>query len=378
MNGQSVRWKRSAISPPTAALAVAVAILVGLLVLVASTPRSPTSPVTLTSTTTMTSTETVENGFTASSAESEAIVLGNSTVSSVSADGIQLATSINATSLTSGEGLRVTLSISNTLPTMNLVNASNDWAFQGVPVALWNACYLSVPAEVAVLNGNYSANELPLVAGAAFHYYCMEGGTVDRMIFQPDSDNATLTGESCFGSCTNATIGTYALTLNFTTHGYWDLPYLATVSPPAGIPGQPYSLPFLPGVYTVAVADEWGQVNVLHFQFVAKGYAPSVVLESFSLCTSNCYYPAPFLTGTVYFNSTAPVRNFDLSVNGTIQNGGPGPLGEGYAIAATNVPFVFKETLMSPVVAGDHYVISLEFYFDDNTSATAITNVVAQ
>jgi len=333
----------------------------------------------------MTSTETVENGFTTSSAESETIVMGNRTASSVSADGIQLATSINATSLTSGEGLRVTLSISNTLPTANNVSTSDDWAFQGVPVALWPVCYSSVPAQVAVLSGNYSADELPLVAGAKFQYACMEGGTVERLIFQPHSDAANLTGESCFASCINATLGTYALTLNFTTNGYWDVQYLANsgnvpiIGEPPGPPSsQPYSLPFVPGVYTVAVGDEWGQVDVLHLQVVAKSYAPSVVLESFSLCTSNCYYPAPFLTGTVYFNSTAPVRNFDLTVNGTNVNEGPGPVGEGYPINATNVPFVFKETLDYRVVAGDDYVISMEFYFNDATSATATANVVAR
>ena len=330
----------------------------------------------------MTSTETVENGFTTSSAESETIVLGNSTASSVSADGIQLATSINATSLTSGEGLGVTLSISNTLPTANNVSTSDDWAFQGVPAALWPVCYSSVPAQVAVLSGNYSANELPLVAGAKFQYACMEGGQISKVIFQPNSDEANLTGNICSLGCSSGPFGPYELSLNFTTDGYWDVQYLANSGnvPIIGElpPSQPYALPFVPGVYTVAVGDEWGQVNVLHFQVVAKSYAPSVVLESLSLCTSNCYYPAPFLTGTVYFNSTAPARNFDLTVNGTVVNAGPGPVGEGYPITATNVPFVLKETLEYPVVAGDDYVISIEFYFNDATSATATTNVVAR
>jgi hypothetical protein len=281
--------------------------------------------------------------------------------------------------------LKVALSISNTLPTVNDVSASNGWLFQGVPVALWPVCYGSMPAEVAVLEGNYTAGELPLLAGAEFSYQCAEGGNADHVIFQPNSDQVSLTGVMCSLSCDNDTLGPYRLSLNFTTDGYWDVQYLANsgnvpiIGEPPGPPSsQPYSLPFVPGVYTVAVGDEWGQVDVLHFQVVTKSYAPTVVLGSFSLCTSNCYYPAPFLTGTVYFNSTAPVRNFDLTVNGTDVNGGPGFIGEGYPINATNVPFVLKETLGYPVVAGNDYVISIEFYFNDATSATATTNIVAR
>jgi hypothetical protein len=345
--------------------------------------QTETTTSTLTATTTSTITKTVENVATTSGVDSSrSIVLGNATSSSVSTDGIQLTTSINATGVSSGEGLAVTLSISNTLPTANNVSTSNDWAFQGVPVALWPVCYFSVPAEVAVLDGNYSANELPLLAGAKFQYGCAEGGPINQVIFQPNSDEANLTGYICSLSCYTGPLGPYELSLNFTAHGYWDVQYLANSLnvPIIGElpPSQPYSLPFVPGVYTVAVGDEWGQVDVLHFQVVAKSYAPSVVLESFLLCTSNCYYPAPFLTGTVYFNSTAPVRNFDLTVNGTNVNAGPGPIGEGYPITATNVPFVFKETLEYPVVAGDNYVISIEFYFNDTTSATATTIVVAR
>ena len=372
----------SAVARSTAALAVAVAVLAGSLVFVELAPRGQTSPTTVTSTststTTMTSTETVENSFTTSSAESETIVLGNNSASSVSADGIQLATSINATSLTSGEGLSVTLTISNTLPTANNVSTSNDWAFQGVPVDLWPTCYYSLPAEAAVLSGNYSADQLHLVAGDELQYNCMEGGTVDQVAFQPQSDEASLTGEVCIASCANGTMGTYGLSLNFTTTGYWDLGYLANG---LNVPiigqqydGQPSSLPFVPGVYTVAVADEWGQVDVLHFEVVARSTAQSVSLGSFSLCVSGCYYPAPFLAGTVYLNSTSPVRGFLLSVNGTNENG----LGFGYPISDTNVPLAFKDTLTSNVVAGDDYVITFDFYFNDSTSATATANVVAR
>jgi hypothetical protein len=309
---------------------------------------------------------------------SRSVAVGNATSSSMSTKGIELTTSINATGISSGKGLAVTLSISNALPTVNNVSTSNDWLFQGVPVALWPVCYFSMPAEVAVLDGNYSADELPLLASAEFQYQCAEGGRISRVIFQPNSDEANLTGNICTGGCYTGPLGPYKLSLNFTTHGYWDVQYLAN-SLNAPIIGEPYtappsSLPFVPGVYTVAVADEWGQVDVLHFQVVAKGYAPSAFLGGFSLCASNCYYPAPFLSGTVYFNSTSSVGYYyQLFVNGTEE----GSFGS-YPTPLSNGPYVYKATLTSPVVAGDNYTLTFHFYFDDGTNATATTTVVAR
>jgi len=342
--------------------------------------ETATSTSTLTATTTSIVTATVESVATMSAVSSKTIVLGNATSSSVSTDGVQLTASINATGVSSGEGLAVALSISNTFPTVNNVTTSSDWAFQGVPVALWPLCDYSMPAEVAVLDGNYSAGELPLLAGSEFQYQCPEGGNISHVIFQPHSDQANLTGNICSLGCSSGPFGPYELLLNFTTRGYWDIQYLANslnvpIIGELGANGEPSSLPFVPGVYTVAVDDEWGQVDVLHFQVVEKGYAPSAFLEGFSLCASDCYYPAPFLSGTVYFNSTSPAYDYRLFINGTQDvNNGFGS----YPTPLSNGPYVYKATLMSSVVAGDDYAVTFRFYFEDGTNATATTNVVAR
>jgi hypothetical protein len=97
----------------------------------------------------------------------------------------------------------------------------------------------------------------------------MEGWNVDHVIFQPQSDQVNITGIYDVTG-TNQTLGPFHLVLNFTTNGYWDLQNLSKeLNPP--ILGDQYppravdSIPFVPGVYTVAVEDEWGQMVVLHF-----------------------------------------------------------------------------------------------------------------
>jgi hypothetical protein len=375
-------YKESAIAKSTISLTVAVVILAGSLVFVELGPQSPTRSVTVTSTstaaTTATDTETIENYVTTSVAGSASdSVSGNATSSSsVSANGIQLATSIDTFGVYPAEALQVSLSISNTLSAVNDINTSSDWLFQGAPVAIWPECYFSLPVEVAVLDGNYSAGELPLLSGTGVSYQCSQGVEVNHLIFQPDSDEANVSGRVC--DCANESLGPYKLSLSFITDGYWDLQDLSSNQSAPIIVGEPYqsplaSLPFVPGTYTVAVEDEWGQVDVLHFQILTKSYTPSAELVGFSLCASNCYYPAPFLSGTVYFNSTSPAYLFQLSVNGTRE----ASYGQYPAPPLSNGPFVVKATLTSPVVAGDHYAITFQFAFDDGTNANATTIVVA-
>lgn len=353
------------------ALVVIVTILV-----VASLGLGYLSGVSNSQTSTLTSVFTTTK--TASSAASSSAVVGNTTASSVSPIGIRLTTSINSTSLSPGQTLNVTLSISNVLGTVNDIHTAHDWPFQGVPVELWPFSYGTMPAQVVVLNGNLSADSLSLLARAELQGMCAECSTPDHVILQPNSDLANVTGVFCSLSCDNKTVGPIRLERSFTATGYWDPEYLANElnAPIIGNQNEarPYSIPFLPGAYTVAVADEWGQVDILHFQVVAESHPPSVVLGGFSLCSSNCYYPAPFLSGTIYFNSTSPVRGFSLTFNGTHE----GSILLGYPIPFTNVPFVYKQTLMSPVVPGDAYTITFQFFFDDNTTAIASTSVVAR
>jgi len=190
--------------------------------------------------------------------------------------GIQLSLVLNATSLQVGQELNVAISISNMQPTVNVVRTANNWPFQGVPVALWPPCYFGIPAQVVVLQGNYSLHELKVVADVPFNYVCMEAVSVDHAIFQARSDRANLTGIYDVTD-SNQTLGPFQLEKNFTTNGYWNLQSLAgelnipVIGDGANPNVPPNSTSFTPGVYTVAAADEWGQYVLLHFTVTQNG-----------------------------------------------------------------------------------------------------------
>jgi len=299
--------------------------------------------------------------------------------STLAANGLQLGLSINATRVIMGQSLRVNVSLSNALPVVNDLAVSNDWQFHGIPVALWQACYFVLPAQIAILKGNYSLEEMPSLTNASFQYTCAEGGTVNHVVFRPNSDLANLTGYYCVGGCGNVTVGQFRLDLNFTTTGYWDLQSLSkALNPPAvaktvGIAPSP-SQTFVPGIYTVAVADEWGQFEILHFQVLAtnQGQGAVMTLSGFSLCSSNCTYPTPSLSGQVKLNGQSPLKTLQLFVNGTKEGVGVYETGE------TNFALQYNAAFKSPeVIAGDSYVIWLLAVFRDNSTALAATTVVA-
>lgn len=368
MKQSSLKLNEKAVTRSTAALTVTTIILAASLGLVELAPRSPTTPASVTYTSTTTTTLTEPQAYESTSTASATTSPSN---------GVALSASINASVVGAGEGLSVTVSVSNDLPTVNDVHTSNDWQFQGVPIELWPVCYYSPPAEVAVLSGNFSADQLSLVANSKLSYECAEGGSVDHVIFQPSSDRANLTGVICVASCDNETLGPYDLSYSFAVNGYWNMQYLANEVnvPIIGMQGsQLYSTPFSPGVYTVAVADEWGQVTVLHFEVPGSVTVPGVALEGFSICVSNCLYPGPLLSGVIYFNASSPVRTFFIALNDTTEGGIAG----GYSIPFTGTPFVYTGQLSSRVVAGDDYVVTFTFLFENNSTTVATTNVVAR
>jgi hypothetical protein len=184
-----------------------------------------------------------------------------------SGNGLQLRLTDNATTLVVGQRLEINVSIFNSLPSVNRVVTSDNWPFRGVPVALWPPCYYTMPVVAVVLLGNYDLQSLPTVANVTFPIRCMEGVTVDHAILQPNSSQANLTGIYNISN-TNQTLGPFRLSASFTTTGYWDLlgnsrqlnPGILNEDPPR----PPTVTAFIPGVYTVAVADEWGQAVILH------------------------------------------------------------------------------------------------------------------
>jgi len=202
--------------------------------------------------------------------------LGSTSTATVSyPGGLRLTVSSNASELQVGQHLNVSLSIVNTLPKVNIVRPSSDWRMHGVPVALWPPCYFGLPAEAAVLQGNYDLQDVQSAANVTFGYMCMEGVGIDHIIFQPDSDQVNLTGLYSVDE-SNQTLGPFRMSLSFTTAGYWNLQNLSSeLNIPILGEGYPWDIPaytpFTPGEYTVAVCDEWGQVALLHFSVSQAG-----------------------------------------------------------------------------------------------------------
>jgi hypothetical protein len=184
------------------------------------------------------------------------------------APGLELRLTVNATTLAVGQSLNVGVSLFNGLSSANSIPASYDWPFQGVPAASWPPCYLNPLVQAAVVSGNYTLQELQGAANATIGYACAEGGGVEGLTFQPESSLANITATSPFSYGTNQ-LGPHDLSLNFTTGGSWDLlNFSKQLNPPfigdQYLPNPPVATPFVPGVYTVAVEDEWGQAALLH------------------------------------------------------------------------------------------------------------------
>jgi hypothetical protein len=209
--------------------------------------------------------------------------------STIASNGLRLSTSINATDLMVGQNLNISISLFNTLPVANALEQGNppgNWTFYGVPVVTWPECSLlpheihfgwRFPIEVLVLNGNYTAQQLPSLANASLPAYPCSAGVntvaIPIYTFEPNSDIINIT-YFADGGVGLQPVGLFQSASHFTLGGYWNLTSLAEqangsyISEPAlcQLCGVPSSTPFAPGVYTVGVVDEWGQYDVLHFQ----------------------------------------------------------------------------------------------------------------
>jgi len=198
----------------------------------------------------------------------------------VGADGLRLSVSINSTRIAPGQSVSVDVSLFNTLSAVNTVPASNDWSFEGVPLALWPSCVTTVasaseddfvtPAEAVVVQGDYTVQNISAVADIHFPFSCSEYTKLNDVVFQPRSSEANLTGVTIYAYDNNETSGPFQASASFVTSGYWNLPSNSERLPPPLINNQNPNLPptttaFVPGEYTVAISDEWGQNVILHF-----------------------------------------------------------------------------------------------------------------
>jgi hypothetical protein len=211
---------------------------------------------------------------------------GETTSTVTSANGVELQASINVSTITEGQGLGISVTVFNNLTEINSVPAGNNWAIQGFPIAVWPPCNFILPIEFVVLKGDYGINALEAMAtGSAVEIavpnVCMEGSSVTHIVFMPKSSYAILHGPGPQGGGSgydpNQVVGSADLASKFTINGYWDYPLTYADSQDLQTPvtgGVQFQFPevgpvaahsFVSGVYTLAVADEWGQVVILHF-----------------------------------------------------------------------------------------------------------------
>jgi hypothetical protein len=284
-----------------------------------------------------------------------------------SSDGIRLDVSVNSTQLEQGQTLKVSLSLTNSQPRINTISNASNWPFEGIPVALWPACYYFLPIQVAVLKGNFTAGQLRSVATYTSNYQCMEGGVISEVSFQPRSDQVQIAGNICVANCDYETLGPYQLEFNFTTTGYWDLQALTSESNPpilgALTPGSLPSLPFAPGIYTIGVADEWGQAVVLHVTVGSSTVSTSVT------CTISAE-PTGFFLHLVPDTGVGVIPGLIVRVTPMTECGG-----STNADTSAEVDYVTNGSgwivVSSPPVGGIYYLVYNFEFSGQNYSITA-------
>ena len=215
------------------------------------------------------------------------------TVNSV-ASGLELRVSLNSTNLRVGQSLNVTVSLLNELPTMNYVSIPSsaeqvlgDFRIQGFPIAVWGGCFFPEPIQFVIVKGNYSLAQLEKLSTNTSEpsIVCMEGGSVRYLAFQANSDVANISGTFCTAGCHPYEMPSVRMSSNFTVNGYWSYPLNKSEAEdlytpyhdcitPSGNCGITFNYPevgpiaktfFSTGLYTLVVADAWGQVKLLNF-----------------------------------------------------------------------------------------------------------------
>ncbi len=196
---------------------------------------------------------------TSTQSQSTSTTMTSTTITSIttggnmgSPEGLQLQLGVNASSTTGASrtvAFNITVSEYNTLATVNNVTKASEWRLNGVSLG---SCGTAVyPFGVALYRGLYTMDNAS--AAKPLQIYpvvpCpMLIRFISGYLFQPMSDLAVV-----LPSGPNAT--TTPMSANVTAKAEY-----------AGGPGSSTSSTALgPGTYTVAAADEWGSVVLIHF-----------------------------------------------------------------------------------------------------------------
>jgi len=98
-------------------------------------------------------------------------------------------------------------------------------------------------------------------------------------------------------------------------------------------------------------------------------------LTGFSICISNCVKESPYVTGTVLVKATTPLVTLRLVINGTDEFQSNSAR---YGVGNYTVPFFANaENQSLPIIAGAPYLLTLVAIFQDNSTLSASTVVVA-
>lgn len=174
-------------------------------------------------------------------------VFGNSTYAE-SSTGLRLYVSLNATVFRLGQSVDISVQEYNPLAQSINLSRSNRWPVGGL--SLGPCGTLNFPMGFAVYAGYYTSSDIflgvPLPLFELGTYYCpMFLSNIDYYLFQAESDVGQVFGSCIPNPCLTMPMATY-----MSIGGFW----LTSLY-----------VEFPPGIYTVAVEDEWGTMFLLHF-----------------------------------------------------------------------------------------------------------------
>ena len=177
-----------------------------------------------------------------------------------SALNLKLGLSVNATRIISGQGINISVSDTNQLPTENNVTVVQSWALYALTI--WGCPH--PPVGIAVFKGFYTYTNISSATGLQIvepgNWGCPAVWVITKSLtFNSSSDMLiSLLPEEA----------SIPLVMNLQLYGYYNEnsaqygdsgydPNSTTVLPP-------YIIPFSPGIYTIAGGDEWGSLAILY------------------------------------------------------------------------------------------------------------------
>jgi hypothetical protein len=194
----------------------------------------------------------------------------NLTTSTIESTGPSLQASTNGTTIREGQNLAINATLFNTQSQSLLVSTTYDWPIAGLLMFSqnWPPCGYYSPLELIVLRGNFTPNELKAMGpGSTPGLGCFEHQDYVSFRFEPSSNVVYVTGSwSVTGNV--STHGPQRASITVTVNGYWDngssLNYPTSYVSSGDFDFLAAQHPFVKGVYTIAVADEWGQLSAIY------------------------------------------------------------------------------------------------------------------